>query len=148
LSAPIITGILRNQLNYQGVVFSDDMQMHAITKHFGFEEAVKKAINAGVDIMTFSNNISGSDLRTVDKVHEIIKQMVANGEIKQSRIDESYRRIMALKKRLVADSQSLQAEVDKAAIENQMLKDTLKKKEEEIVTLQTPPTKKTKKKKK
>jgi beta-N-acetylhexosaminidase len=148
LSAPIITGILRNKLNYQGVVFSDDMQMHAITKHFGFEEAVKKAINAGVDIMTFSNNISGSDLRTVDKVHEIIKQMVANGEIKQSRIDESYRRIIALKRRLVIDRESLQAEIEKAAIENQMLKDTLKKKEEEIVALQTPPAKKTKKKRK
>jgi beta-N-acetylhexosaminidase len=147
LSAPIITGILRNKLNYQGVVFSDDMQMHAITKHFGFEEAVKKAINAGVDIMTFSNNISGSDLRTVDKVHEIIKQMVASGEIKQSRIDESYRRIISLKKRLVIDSESLQAEIDKAAIENRMLKDTLKKKEEEIVALQTPPTKKKTKKK-
>lgn len=149
LSSDIITGILRRRMNFNGVVFSDDMQMHAITKHFGFEEAVKKAINAGVDIMTFSNNISGSDLRTVDKVHEIIKQMVSSGEISQARIDESYRRIMALKKRLVSDSRwALTQKVEKIEAENHALKETLKKKEEEIAALQVPPAKKKKKKKK
>jgi beta-N-acetylhexosaminidase len=76
LSNDIITGILRNRLNFNGVVFSDDMQMHAISKHYGFEDAVRLAILAGVDIMTFSNNIAGTDERTVDKVHAIIKKMV------------------------------------------------------------------------
>jgi beta-N-acetylhexosaminidase len=100
LSAAILDGILRKQLNFNGVIFTDDMQMHAITKHYGLEEAIKLAINGGVDIMTFSNNIQGSDERTVDKVHEIIKTLVNNGQIKHQRIDESYRRIMTLKGRL------------------------------------------------
>jgi beta-N-acetylhexosaminidase len=149
LSPEIITGILRKRMNYPGVVFSDDMQMHAITKHFGFEEAIKKAINAGVDIMTFSNNITGSDLRTVDKVHEIIRQMVFTGEIKETRIDESFRRIMALKKKL-ADGHRLvilEEELGKAIAENQALKEQLRKKDEQIASLQQPEPKKKKKKK-
>lgn len=97
LSAKMINGILRDKLNYNGVVFTDDMQMHAITKHYGLEEAIKLAILAGVDVLTFSNNISGSQDRTVDKVHSIIRTFVENGTIPVERIDASFRRIMKLK---------------------------------------------------
>lgn len=103
LSADILGGILRKQLHFHGVVFTDDMQMHAITKHYGLEDAIRMAIQAGVDIMTFSNNISGSDQRTVDKVHAIIRGMVEKGVITEARIDESFDRIMRLKKQLVVD---------------------------------------------
>lgn len=102
LSDDILTGILRNKLHFNGVVFSDDMQMHAITKHYALEDAIKMAINAGVDIMTFSNNIAGSDERTSDKVHSIIRKMVETGVIKQERIDESFKRIMQMKSKLIA----------------------------------------------
>lgn len=105
LSDDILNGILRNRLHFNGVVFSDDMQMQAITKHYGLEEAIRLGVNAGVDIMTFSNNISGSDNRTVDVVHSIIRRMVENGTIKRERIDESFRRIMTLKKKLFAADQ-------------------------------------------
>ncbi len=100
LSKDILDGILRKKLGFNGVVFSDDMQMHAITKNYGLEETIKLAINAGVDIMCFSNNISGSEERTVAKVHEIIRKFVERGEIKKERIDESFKRIMKLKYRL------------------------------------------------
>ncbi|MEO7987905.1 MAG: glycoside hydrolase family 3 N-terminal domain-containing protein [Chryseolinea sp.] len=100
LSYNILTGMLRNKLHFNGVIFTDDMQMHAITEHYGLEEAIRLAINGGVDIMTFSNNIQGSDVRTVDRVHEIIKKMVQDGVIKKERIDESFERIMKLKARL------------------------------------------------
>lgn len=101
LSADIIKGILRQRLHFNGVVFTDDMQMHAITKYYGFEEAIRLTIKAGVDVMTFSNNIAGSDTRTVDKVQEIVKDLIKRGEISEARIDESYRRIMTLKKKLL-----------------------------------------------
>lgn len=103
LSTDILNGILRKRLGFNGVVFSDDMQMQAIAKNYGLEETVKLAILAGVDIMTFSNNISGSEERTVDKVHQVIKALVTQNQIPISRIDESYRRIMILKRRLTAD---------------------------------------------
>lgn len=97
LSKEILDGILRKKLGYKGVVFSDDMQMQAISKNFGLEETIRLTINAGVDIMCFSNNIQGSEARTVDKVHTIIKQMVLNGQISQQRINESFVRIKKLK---------------------------------------------------
>lgn len=100
LSADILTGLLRTKMKFNGVVFTDDMQMHAITKHYGLEEAIRLAINGGVDIMTFSNNILGSEERTVDKVHLIIRNMVEKGEIKESRIQESFKRIIQLKAKL------------------------------------------------
>lgn len=100
LSAKITNDLLRGKLHYDGVVFSDDMQMHAITKHFGLEEAILLAINGGVDILTFSNNITGSQERAADKVHQIIRQFVEKGTISKERIDQSFVRIMKLKGRL------------------------------------------------
>ena len=113
LSDDILKGILRETMGFDGVVFTDDMQMHAITKHYGLEDAIRLAILAGVDIMTFSNNISGSDQRTVDKVHSIIRGMVKKGVIAEARIDASFDRIMKLKKKLAEEDriETLQKEL-------------------------------------
>jgi beta-N-acetylhexosaminidase len=100
LSTEIIDGVLRKKLGFQGVVFSDDMQMHAIAKQYGMEESIRLAIHAGVDIFCFSNNIQGSEERTVDKVYATIRGFVESGQISKARIDESFRRIMKLKKQL------------------------------------------------
>jgi len=99
LSKNVITGILRKDLGFDGVVMSDDMQMEAIRSHYGLETAVKQAILAGVDILSFANN-SVYDADIVPKVHGIIKSLVAEGIITESRIDESYARILKLKKEL------------------------------------------------
>jgi beta-N-acetylhexosaminidase len=135
LSQSILDGILRKQLKFDGVVFSDDMQMHAITKHYGLEETIKLAILAGVDIMTFSNNISGTEERTVDKVHEIIKDFVKKGEIPVARIDQSYKRIMKLKKQLTQPKTDIyNGELQQVKVhEEQLLKENaeLKKQLEE-----------------
>ena len=97
LSKRTITGLLRKDLGYDGVVFSDDMQMHAITKYYGLEKALELSISAGIDVVIFSNNIQGSENRTVDTVHNLIKKLVKEGKIPKSRIDESYKRIVRLK---------------------------------------------------
>jgi beta-N-acetylhexosaminidase len=143
LSKDILDGILRKRLGYNGVVFSDDMQMHAISKNFGLEETIKLAINAGVDIMCFSNNIAGSDERTVDKVHEIIKKLVSTGEIKPERIDESFQRILQLKARMGnRDVAAYQAEI--ARLQNQLKLQA----EASVATTQPAPVETTKKKRK
>lgn len=100
LSKKITNDLLRGKLHYNGVVFSDDMQMHAIAKHYPLEEAILLAINAGVDILTFSNNIAGSQERAADKVHQIIRKFVEEGKISEQRIDQSFDRIMLLKTKL------------------------------------------------
>jgi len=99
MSRPTITGILRDSLGFNGVVMSDDMMMGAIRKEYGLKTAIKQAILAGVDVLSFSNN-SIYDPQIVPKAHNIIKKMVQDGEISRSRIDQSYDRIMKLKQRL------------------------------------------------
>lgn len=147
LSKDILDGILRKKLGYSGVVFSDDMQMQAIAKNYGLEETIRLAINAGVDIMCFSNNIQGSEERTVDKVHAIIKKMVASGEITPGRIDESYQRIMQLKGKLnTQDVASYKVEI--ARLQNEVAALEAKSKLAEVKTEAVTETKKSKRKKK
>jgi len=157
LSADILTGILRNQLHFDGVVFTDDMQMQAITKHYGLEEAIRLAIKGGVDIMTFSNNLQDREARIVDIVHGIIKKMIANGEINEARIDQSFRRIMKLKQRLSANDGIAQYEqaleqsaiaLEKATKELHTSQERIKALEQQPVVQQTaePSKKKSKRK--
>jgi len=97
LSREIITGLLREFLGFKGVIMSDDMQMHAISKHFGFEDALVLSINAGVDLVMIANNTELTEQYTATQINAIIKAKVLDGTIPQARIDESYKRIMRLK---------------------------------------------------
>lgn len=100
LSKRIITGKLRNEMGYNGVIITDDMQMGAIAKYYGFKESIKKAILAGVDILMFSNNIAGAKQYSARNIHATIKKMVLSGAISEKRINESYARIMIMKQGL------------------------------------------------
>jgi len=97
LSPIIINNILRNFLNYNGVVFSDDMQMYAISRQYGFEQSIKMAIDAGVDVLMFANNVPDNEKRSATQIHEIIMELVSSGAISEERIGISYDRIMKLK---------------------------------------------------
>ena len=102
LSHHTITGILREELGYGGVVISDDMQMGAIVDHHGFETAILKAIEAGVDVIAFANNsVYEEDIAA--RAATFIKRSVRDGTISAARIDQAYRRIMRLKQRLVSE---------------------------------------------
>lgn len=98
LSAKIIDGVLRKEMGFDGVVVSDDMQMKAISGFYGLEESVEMAVNAGVDILLFGNNLD-YDPAIAEKATGIIRKLVSAGKIPKGRIEESYRRITALKKR-------------------------------------------------
>lgn len=148
LSTEIIDGVLRKKLGFQGVVFSDDMQMHAITKQFGMEESIRLAVNAGVDILCFSNNIQGSEQRTVDKVHTTIKSFVESGQISKARIDESFRRIMKLKKQLSYTANDYRMELLKEQKEASQFKTMLEQNAAEIEKLKKELEKSKKKKRK
>ena len=95
LSKATIDGVLRRQLGFRGVVLSDDMQMKAIADRYGLEEAIRLAIDAGVDVLIFGNNVS-YDPDIASKATGIIRRLVEQGAITPERINESYRRIMAL----------------------------------------------------
>lgn len=99
LSHRVITGILRTQLGFDGVVVTDDMTMRAITKFYGLKDAIRLAIQAGADILLFGNNID-YDRDIVPKAHAIIMKMVKDGTLSKERVAQSYERIMRLKKEL------------------------------------------------
>jgi beta-N-acetylhexosaminidase len=147
LSKSILDSILRKKLKFEGVIFTDDMQMKAIASNYGLEESIRLAVNAGVDIMCFSNNIQGVEQRTVDKVHTIIKNYVASGAIPRKRIDESFKRIMKLKKSITPDAEmyTLKTQNQKLTQLNAEQAAALKKANEQIQELSK--GKKTKKKK-
>jgi beta-N-acetylhexosaminidase len=113
LSYKMITEKLRNELGFKGVIVSDDMHMGAMTKNFSFAESIERAINAGVDILIFSNNmapIKTTDAKTQKetvtdpydpfvgkKIFMCIQQLVKDGKVKPERIKESYARIVKMK---------------------------------------------------
>ncbi len=99
LSHAIVTGILREELGYDGPVISDDMQMQAITDRYGFEEAIQLAIAAGVDILEYANN-TAYDPQVAQKAIAVIRQLAKEGKITPERIDQSYRRILKFKEKL------------------------------------------------
>ena len=72
------------------------MQMGAIAQHYGFENAIQKAIEAGVDIITLGNNLK-YDEHIASMACGIIKKLVADGKIPEERINRSFVRIMTLK---------------------------------------------------
>jgi beta-N-acetylhexosaminidase len=96
LSRATVTGILRERLGYDGLVLSDDMQMGAIRDEFGYEDAVRLAINAGVDVLTIANQQVFED-GIVGTTIDLVERLVGEGRISQDRIDASYRRVQALK---------------------------------------------------
>lgn len=96
LSKKIITGVLREKLGFNGLIFSDDMQMKAVNEIFGFETILKNSINAGVDVLVFGNNLEYDEMIPT-KAIKIIQKMVENGEISQDRIHQSYQRILKTK---------------------------------------------------
>jgi len=100
LSAKIVKGKLRNDIGFNGVVVSDDLQMGAIAKHYTLKERIKLSINAGVDIMLFANQVASSRVITIDKLTNIVRALLKEGSIKESSIKEANRRINKLKNRL------------------------------------------------
>jgi len=97
MSKKIITGILREQLGFSGVVVTDDLAMSALVDHYDFDEILLKAIEAGADILCLSNNGKTYDDHISKKAVNIIFKAVKQGKITPERIEESYSRIMALK---------------------------------------------------
>lgn len=94
LSESIVTELLRHQLGYDGVVFSDDLAMRAISDRYSVDEAAALAVRAGVDVLLFCHEI--------DKAAAAFEFLCAEAErdpVLRARVEESYRRVTELKRR-------------------------------------------------
>ncbi|HKL21718.1 MAG TPA: glycoside hydrolase family 3 N-terminal domain-containing protein [Tichowtungia sp.] len=100
LSSKMINGLLRREIGYQGVVISDDLGMKAIADHYGFETAVERALNAGVDILLIANNTDYNP-DAVPQAIQTIVHLVKSGRVSEARIDEAFQRIRQLKQKIV-----------------------------------------------
>jgi beta-N-acetylhexosaminidase len=98
LSAPVVNGLLRQQLGFQGLVFTDSMSMAAIARIASPGDAAVRAIEAGADIVLHSPD----DEAAADG----LKAAVASGRISMARLDESVRRLLVAKARLGLHSAS------------------------------------------
>lgn len=118
MSKTIITDMLRDEMDFKGIVITDDMTMGAIVKNYNIGEAAVRSINAGSDIILvchgFDNQVA---------VIDALRKAASDGRITQKRIDESLYRIIKLKnKYMLADKPSEPADVSNI---NQHIKSVL-----------------------
>ncbi len=101
LSKKIMTGLLRDEMGFDGIIISDSMQMDAIATHFDETDAAVLAINAGVDLLIRPSDVYQDDeINTFPDVNKYMKKLAARvkaGDITEERLDESVGRILRLK---------------------------------------------------
>lgn len=98
LSKKVMTGLLREEMGFGGVIVTDALNMKAIADHFGLEEAVVMAIKAGVDIALMPASVTSlKDEQKLASVINSLKEAVKNGDIPLQQINKSVERIISLK---------------------------------------------------
>ncbi len=96
LSFKTIQKILRQKLNYNGVVISDDMQMKAITDKYGLTEACILSLSAGIDIIIIGNNLE-YDPNIFTTIHQAVAQAVDKGTLSEDTIKSAWKRVQNYK---------------------------------------------------
>ena len=89
LSSAVVTDILRNELNFRGVIITDAMNMAAISNYYGADEAAIMALKAGCDMILMPEDF--------EKAYNGVLEAVRNGTISEERINDSLRRIYRIK---------------------------------------------------
>jgi len=89
LSKPVVTDLLRKEMGFNGLIFTDALNMQGVAKYYAAGETELKAFQAGNDVLLFPTDVG--------KAIETIKAAVLNGSITQSRLDESVRRVLKSK---------------------------------------------------
>jgi len=88
-SYELVTGLLREEMGFDGVVMTDSLEMKAVTEHYGVGETAVKAVEAGVDLLLCP--------RDLDAALDELTAAVEAGRISEERVDESVTRILLLK---------------------------------------------------
>lgn len=93
LSEKFLKVILREELRYQKLVISDDLDMKALASNWSVEEIPVRALQAGCDMLLYCNEPDHPP-----RAIEAIKKALSGGHLKASQIDESYQKVLSLKK--------------------------------------------------
>ncbi|WP_461788851.1 glycoside hydrolase family 3 protein [Pedobacter sp.] len=89
LSNPIVTGLLKNELGFKGLIISDAMDMKGVTKYFKDGEAEVMGLIAGMDVLELAHDSK----QAIKKIKEAIKDQ----RISMERIDESVKKVLTAK---------------------------------------------------
>ena len=92
VSAPILTGVLRDEIGFRGLIITDDMAMRGITSVLSPEEAAVRAVLAGADIVLCACTVAH-----ITRLRAGLLQAVADGRLSIERVDESVKRVLDLK---------------------------------------------------
>jgi beta-N-acetylhexosaminidase len=103
LSRKILTGILRDEMGFDGLIITDSMGMKAIADYFGTGEAAVMTVKAGADIVM----MCGTSESQLEAYNALVKA-VENGDIPMETIDRSVKRILEFKKKYVVSPKPLQ----------------------------------------
>ena len=98
LSRRVLTGLLREEMGYDGLVITDSMVMNAIKEHYGTAEAAVRAVLAGADMV-----MALGDLDRAATTIEALAAAIADGTIPRERAEESVRRVLAAKDRYLRE---------------------------------------------
>jgi beta-N-acetylhexosaminidase len=92
LSSKVLTGLLRGEMGFKGIIISDAMDMRGVLDQFGADESVKRAIAAGIDVLIQPLDVA----QTIDAVVAGVRE----GRYTEARLDSSVRRVLETKRRL------------------------------------------------
>lgn len=120
LSHAINTKLLRDTMKFGGVVISDDLQMKAISDHYDLKNRLTLAINSGVDMVLFGNQLAYND---PIEIIETIYAQVKVGEISLSRIEEANQRITNLFTHLNIQQRPIQFNEKRKALTREYIKE-------------------------
>ena len=107
MSKEVITNVLRENMEFDGVVITDDMTMGAIIENYDIGEASVKSINAGADIILVCHGYE-NELNVINS----IKNAVKNNIISEERINESVYRILKLKEKYKITNENIEINTD------------------------------------
>lgn len=101
LSKPILTGLLRRDLGFTGLIVTDGLEMDGITRHCTIGEAAVRAVEAGADIVLCVRQHPASDRgrKVIAEIQTALIESTVSGRLSETRIDESFQRIVDLKMR-------------------------------------------------
>lgn len=102
MSARVMSGLLRQELQFQGVVVSDDLEMKAISEHFSVERAVVEGVKAGVDCFLVCHHAS-----VQRSAIDALVKAVERGEVSYERLQEARARLDAMARRFVHGPEDL-----------------------------------------
>ncbi|WP_322905386.1 beta-N-acetylhexosaminidase [Paenibacillus campi] len=99
LSHAVLTGLLRQQMGYNGVIVTDCLEMQAIAKHVSIPEAAVQALQAGADLLLVSHTLT-AQMAAIEAVHTAVQA----GRLSQQQIERALQRILELKARRRMDA--------------------------------------------